>query len=533
VARSLASQIVAAHAESQRRAERARIAQERQWRAMQQEQVRAQRAAQRAQAQHDRAALAAYQRACENDAAARTGQLAETFAELEQILASGLAAGPFRLDRCKTVFAPPPFNPGPLGEPVPPPDPRRYQVAPPTGLLAKAGKGRQEYEAAVAHAQGAYEQHCREAAAMEQERRRKLAAYYGEFQQWVQREQQRTASQNQDIDGLARRYATGIAEAVLQYFTVALNVSAWPGSFPRRSRSAWDASSRQLVIDWQLPGFEAVPALTRYRYVRASDREVEVARPAGERKAAYRRLVARCALRVVAELFRADAAGHLDSVVFNGYVRAVDPATGIPADFYVACLTVGRAAFSGVNLALADPISCMENLQGRLSAKPEQPVPVQPGRRPESVGGALDGEGAAGDLDLLAMDPIAFEDLVALLFRRRGLDVMTTARSGDEGVDVVAVDPDPVRGGKIVIQVKRYKSTIPPAVVRELYGTVVAQGATKGILVTTAGFGPGSREFAANKPLGLVDGPELLRLLREQDIPARIGGQAPAITAMV
>ena len=91
--------------------------------------------------------------------------------------------------------------------------------------------------------------------------------------------------------------------------------------------------------------------------------------------------------------------------------------------------------------------------------------------------------------DLLTQDPIDFEDLVAALFKAMGMEVMTTERSGDGGVDIRAMDPDPIRGGKLVIQVKRYRNTIPLASVRDLYGTMLHEGATKGILVTTAEFG--------------------------------------------
>lgn len=112
---------------------------------------------------------------------------------------------------------------------------------------------------------------------------------------------------------------------------------------------------------------------------------------------------------------------------------------------------------------------------------------------------------------------------MADLFGRMDLEVMTTKRSGDEGVDIVAIDPDPVRGGKIVIQVKRYKATVSPAVVRELYGTAIAQGASKGILVATSGYGPGSREFANEKQLSLIDGRELLHLMAQHGIPGKLG----------
>jgi hypothetical protein len=95
------------------------------------------------------------------------------------------------------------------------------------------------------------------------------------------------------------------------------------------------------------------------------------------------------------------------------------------------------------------------------------------------------------------MDPVDFEDLVADLFRAMDMDVMTTARTGDGGVDIRAVDRDPIRGGRLIIQVKRYQHTIPPAPVRDLYGTLLHEGATKGILVTTARFGPS----AVGRPL--------------------------------
>jgi hypothetical protein len=45
------------------------------------------------------------------------------------------------------------------------------------------------------------------------------------------------------------------------------------------------------------------------------------------------------------------------------------------------------------------------------------------------------------------MDPVDFENLVADLFH---MEVMTIARSGDGGVDVVAMDPDQIRCGKLI-----------------------------------------------------------------------------------
>jgi restriction system protein len=48
-----------------------------------------------------------------------------------------------------------------------------------------------------------------------------------------------------------------------------------------------------------------------------------------------------------------------------------------------------------------------------------------------------------------------------------------------------------------------------------LYGTVHNEGAAKGILVTTSGYGKSAYEFAQNKPLELITASNLLFLLEE------------------
>ena len=50
---------------------------------------------------------------------------------------------------------------------------------------------------------------------------------------------------------------------------------------------------------------------------------------------------------------------------------------------------------------------------------------------------------------------------------------------------------------------------------RDLYGTVVNEGANRGILVTTSSYGPDAYDFAKDKPLSLVDGPNLIAMLQK------------------
>jgi restriction system protein len=128
--------------------------------------------------------------------------------------------------------------------------------------------------------------------------------------------------------------------------------------------------------------------------------------------------------------------------------------------------------------------------------------------------------------NLASMDWADFEHLIREIFGREfssnGGEVRVTQASRDGGVDAVAFDPDPIRGGKIVIQAKRYTHTVGVAAVRDLYGTVMNEGATKGILVTTADYGPDAYEFAKGKPLTLLNGANLLSLLEKHGVRARI-----------
>ena len=142
----------------------------------------------------------------------------------------------------------------------------------------------------------------------------------------------------------------------------------------------------------------------------------------------------------------------------------------------------------------------------------------------------IEGYGVIDNIDnetnLAAMDWQDFENLIREIFESEftssGGKVRVTQASRDGGVDAIAFDPDPIRGGKIVIQAKRYTNIVGVSAVRDLYGTVMNEGATKGILVTTSNYGPDAYSFASGKPLTLMNGSNLLHLLEKHGHRARI-----------
>ncbi|MCB8976711.1 MAG: restriction endonuclease [Ardenticatenaceae bacterium] len=110
---------------------------------------------------------------------------------------------------------------------------------------------------------------------------------------------------------------------------------------------------------------------------------------------------------------------------------------------------------------------------------------------------------------LYNLHPADFERYVARLFRLKGYRVVVRGRSGDLGVDLVITR----QGGKRAIaQCKRYRSTIGPDIVRELYGTLIHEGVSHAFLVTTAEISDSAREWASGKPMTLIDGSTLVEI---------------------
>ncbi|WP_449334084.1 restriction endonuclease [Streptomyces kronopolitis] len=513
--------LMAVWAEAQRQQQRQQEAQRRALAQQQRDQERQARDAERAMARMHRERQAAYRQQREADARRRTEELEARVAALSGLLAEGCRAPAFTADALLRPERVQEFAPGTLATPVPMPDPNRYHT--PTGGWQLGARRDRAHEEARAR----YEQDWYAAQAAETRRQNQLAAYRQQYDQWVAGALQDIRAHNSGIEELRRGLRAGDADAAVEYFSAALYSStAWPEGFPRQVAAAYDPAARQLVLDWELPGYDIVPQTRSVRYMPTADQEKETARPAAQCRALYRDVLAQSMLLVLRDLFAADTHGTLESVALNGFVDDVDPATGRPAQVCLATVMAPRDAFTLLRLEQVSAVECLtEGLRGQLSARPDQRAAVRPGRLPGDVdgGAAVVSHGTDSEPDLHEMDPIAFENLIAELFRAMGMQAVTTQRSGDGGVDVDALDPDPVRGGKIVVQVKRYRHTVPPTAVRDLYGTVQSEGANKGVLVTTSRFGPGAHTFANGKPLGLIAGPELVDLLGRYGLRGRLG----------
>ena len=118
-----------------------------------------------------------------------------------------------------------------------------------------------------------------------------------------------------------------------------------------------------------------------------------------------------------------------------------------------------------------------------------------------------------------------FELLIGQAYRRQGYFVSETGgNEPDGGVDLVLRK----EGKKVVVQCKRWKNfTVSVMPVRELYGVMTAEGADSCIFVSSGTFSRDALEFAQGKPILLLDGQHLMRLLKTVQYGAPVSNSAP------
>ncbi len=106
-----------------------------------------------------------------------------------------------------------------------------------------------------------------------------------------------------------------------------------------------------------------------------------------------------------------------------------------------------------------------------------------------------------------------FEFLVSEAYRRKGYAVEERGAGGpDGGVDLV-LRKDNL---KTFVQCKQWRDErVGVSIVRELFGVMAAEGANRGIIVTSGGYTPDAMDFARGNPLELIDGSRLVRLISD------------------
>jgi restriction system protein len=341
----------------------------------------------------------------------------------------------------------------------------------------------------------------------------------------------RSYTLNSWIDHTKASYLAGNERVLISYIEDVLSQSEYPDNFPKEHRLEYIGTTKTLVLDYELPNQTALPSVKEVKYIASRSEFQEVPISEAWVKKTYDEILYQISLRTLNELFQSDDVNALVSIVFNGWVRSIDRATGAEVHACVMSLEARKDEFLAINLSQVDPKACFKKFKGVAASKLIELSPVKPlvllnKEDKRFVDGYAVVDGLDERTNLAAMDWLDFENLIREVFEKEfskgGGEVKITQASRDGGVDAIAFDPDPIRGGKLVIQAKRYTNTVGVSAVRDLYGTVHNEGANKGILVTTSDFGPDAYAFAKDKPLTLLSGGELLYLLAQHGHSAKI-----------
>lgn len=352
------------------------------------------------------------------------------------------------------------------------------------------------------------------------ENRERTTELKAKRKQWEKEKAEFKTTQNEHnikVNLLKKQYQEKSPVAIVEYCEMVLNNSEYLDSFPKEFDLQYNETNGMLLVDYQLPSLENIPSVNNVRYVKSRD-EIEVKYLSQVARAKlYDSAIYQITLRTLHELFEADKINVLTSINLNGIVTATNPATGHKESSCIISIQATKKEFEKINLqgivSSQGYKACFKSLKGVGSSKLSTMTAVKPllelNRTDKRFREHYEVADDLNDgVNVAAMDWEDFEHLVRELFEKEfagnGGEVRVTQASADGGVDAIAFDPDPIRGGKIVIQAKRYTNVVGVAAVRDLYGTVMNEGAIKGILITTADYGSGSYNFAKDKPLNIA-----------------------------
>lgn len=118
-----------------------------------------------------------------------------------------------------------------------------------------------------------------------------------------------------------------------------------------------------------------------------------------------------------------------------------------------------------------------------------------------------------------------FEHLVGEAFRRRGYRVEDTGLGADGGIDLILRRD----GKRVIVQCKQWRrQQVGVSFVREMYGLLAHHQADEAKIASLGTYTRDAAQFAAGKPIELIDGETLLGMIRDvQSSIASIPGPAP------
>lgn len=324
-------------------------------------------------------------------------------------------------------------------------------------------------------------------------------------------------------------YLAKKASSIVDFCKEVLKYSIYKFEYIKDVEFEYSAENQLLLIEYALPSIENIPTIKETKYLSSKGEHRDVIISQSDLLKLFDETVYSITLRSIYEILKNDSLEVIDAVNFNGWVKSINKAIGKEENSCIISIQVQRKEFMDIDLERVEPKTCFKHFKGVGSSKLYGITAIQPIMQIQKNDKRFVNSQTVDFDDSTNLAAMAWEDFEHLIrelfekeFSSNGGEVKVTQASRDGGVDAIAFDPDPIRGGKIVIQAKRYTNTVGVSAVRDLFGTVMNEGANKGILVTTSDYGSDSYEFAKGKPITLLNGANLLYLLEKHGTRAKI-----------
>ena len=329
---------------------------------------------------------------------------------------------------------------------------------------------------------------------------------------------------NKKIEENRNKYIQGDIRQIENYFEYVIENIYMPSEVIKDYEIQYLKDRKTLIVSYYLPNADTVPRTIQHKYISTRNEIDEIVLTDKKFEKFYNDIIYMCCLKTINDILNSDDNKNINNIVYNGWIKYIDKSTGKKAESCMITIEASKEQFLNINIENVDYKECIKGLKGIFAPNILSLTPVVPYMKINREDSRfIENKDVANiKLDGFNLATMPWEDfeyfvreLFDKMFNVNGGEVKVTQASHDGGVDAIAFDDDPIRGGKFVIQAKRYNNVVPVSAVRDLYGTMIHEGATKGILVTTSSYGKEAYDFAQDKPITLIDGQALLGLLNK------------------
>ncbi len=171
---------------------------------------------------------------------------------------------------------------------------------------------------------------------------------------------QKRDEENKLVDEKKEKYLNGDVSAFVDYCDMVLANSNYPGYFPQEFELDYIVESKLLVVEYQLPAPEQIPTLQEVTFIQSRNtfKEKHIAKT--KFNILYDNVIYQIVLRTIHELYNSDKIDAIQSIVFNGYVKSIDPATGHEVEPCILTIQANKDEFRNINLANVEPKVCFK-----------------------------------------------------------------------------------------------------------------------------------------------------------------------------